>query len=85
MIKEKRSDRQFNNISRKAGHMRTAADHTAKAQKLRHRGEECRTLARLMDTDKNAARYSRMANDYDALTEQEEQLARDVARFNLKR
>ena len=54
---------------------RTAAEHTAQAKKLRHRGEECRTLARLMDTEVNAARYLRMADDYDALAKQEEQLA----------
>ena len=58
---------------------RTAAEHTAQAQKLRHRGEECRTLARLMDTEENAARYLRMANAYDALAKQEEQLARDLS------
>jgi hypothetical protein len=55
----------------------------AQAQKLRHRGEECReecrTLARLMDTKENTARYLRMA------AEQEEQLARDVVKFKLKR
>ena len=55
---------------------RTAAEHTAQAKKLRHRGEECRTLARLMDTEENAAMYLRMADDYDALAKQEEQLAR---------
>jgi len=64
---------------------RTTAEHTAQAKKLRHRGEECRTLARLMDTEENAARYLRMADSYDALAKQEEQLARDVVRFNLKR
>ena len=55
---------------------RTAAEHTAQAKKLRHRGEECGTLARLMDTEVNAARYLRMADDYDALAKQEEQFAR---------
>jgi hypothetical protein len=65
--------------------MHITADHTAKAQKLRHRSEECRTLARLMDTKENAARYLRMADDYDALAEQQEQLARDVVRLNHKR
>ena len=64
---------------------RTTAEHTAQAKKLRHRGEECRTLARLMDSEENAARYLRMADAYDALAKQEEQLARDVVRFNLKR
>jgi hypothetical protein len=44
---------------------RTAAEYTAQARKLRHRGEECRTLARLMDTEENAARYLRMAGTYD--------------------
>ena len=43
---------------------RTAYEHTAQ---LRHRAEECRTLARLMDTEENAARYLRMADAYDAL------------------
>ena len=64
---------------------RKTAEHTAQARKLRHRGEECRTLARLMETEENATRYLRMADAYDALAEQEEQLARDVARFKLKR
>ena len=64
---------------------RKVAEHTAQARKLRHRGEECRILARLMDTEENAARYLRMADAYDALAEQEEQLARDVVRFKLKR
>jgi hypothetical protein len=58
---------------------RTAAEHTAQAKKLRHRGEECHTLARLMDTEVNAARYLRMADDYDALAKQEEQLARNLS------
>ena len=58
---------------------RTTAEHTAQAKKLRHRGEECRTLARLMDTEVNAARYLRMADDYDALAKQEERLARDLS------
>jgi hypothetical protein len=64
---------------------RKANDHIAQARKLRHRGEECRTLARLMDTEANAATYLRMADNYDALAEQEEQLARDVVMFNLNR
>jgi hypothetical protein len=64
---------------------RTSGEHTAQAQKLRHRGEECRTLARLMDTEENTARYLRVADAYDALAEQEEQLARDVVIFELKR
>jgi hypothetical protein len=64
---------------------RTASEHTAQAKKLRHRGEECRTLARLMDTEESAARYLRMADAYDALAGQEEQLARDVVKFKLKR
>ena len=63
---------------------RKVAEHTAQARKLRHRGEECRILARLMDTEENAARYLRMADAYDALAEQEEQLARDVVRFNAR-
>jgi hypothetical protein len=64
---------------------RTAAKHNGHAQKLRHRAEECRTLARLTDTEENAARHFRMADAYDALAEQEQQLARDVVRFNLER
>jgi hypothetical protein len=65
---------------------RKAYQHIAQARKLRHRGEECRTLARLMDTEANAATYLRMADAYDGLAdEQEKQLARDVVRFNLKR
>jgi hypothetical protein len=64
---------------------RKAYEHIAQGRKLRHRAEECRTLARLMDTEANAARYLRMADAYDALAEQEEQLASDVVRFNLNR
>jgi hypothetical protein len=64
---------------------RKAYDHIAQARKLRHRGEECRTLAQLMDTAANAATYLRMADAYDALAEQEEQLASDVVRFSLIR
>jgi hypothetical protein len=58
---------------------RTAYEHTTHAKKLRDRGEECRALAQLMDTEENAARYLRMADDYDALARQEEQLARDLS------
>jgi len=64
----------------------TAAEHATQARKLRHRAEECRTLARLMTTKgTTTARYLSLADAYDALAEQEEQLARDVVRFNLKR
>jgi hypothetical protein len=38
-----------------------------------------------MDTEANAATYLRMADAYDALAEQQEQLASDVVRFNLNR
>jgi hypothetical protein len=64
---------------------RKAYNHIAQARKLRDRGEECRTLGRLMDTEANAATYLRMADAYGALAEQEEQLASDVVRFNLNR
>jgi hypothetical protein len=60
--------------------MSTAADHTAKAEKLRHRAEECRTLAGLMQTGESTASYLGIADVYDALAEQEEWLARDVVR-----
>jgi len=37
------------------------------------------------DHQGTTARYLSLADAYDALAEQEEQLARDVVRFNLKR
>jgi hypothetical protein len=51
------------------------------AKKLRDRAEECRSLARMMT---NGASYLRFADAYDALAEQQEQLARDIAQFNIK-
>ena len=53
---------------------RTSAERTAKAQKLRHRGEECRTLACLMTTKEIAASYLSLADVYDVLAEQESRL-----------
>src|SRR5262249_28474551 len=49
---------------------RTAAEHATQARKLRHRAEECRTLARLMTTKDTTASYLSLANAYDALAEQ---------------
>jgi hypothetical protein len=54
---------------------RGGVDHTAQAKKLRDRAEECRTLARMMTSEANAEAYLRFAEDYDALAEQQEQVA----------
>jgi hypothetical protein len=64
-----------------ARELRGAVNHTVQAKKLRDRAEECRSLARMMT---NGASYLRFADAYDALAEQQEQLARDIAQFNIK-
>jgi hypothetical protein len=60
-----------------------AVDHTARAKRLRDRAEECRTLAWIMTSEANAASYLRFADAYDALAEQQEQLARDIAELKI--
>jgi hypothetical protein len=62
---------------------RGAVDHTIRAKRLRDRAEECRTLARIMPSEAGAAAYLRYAKSYDALAEQQEQLARDAAKLNV--
>jgi hypothetical protein len=63
--------------------MRAAVDHAAQAKRLRDRAEECRNLARMMTSETNAASYLRFADSYDALAEQQEQLARDIAELRI--
>ncbi len=55
--------------------VRGTGDHSLQAKQLRDRAEECRALARMI----NAAYYLRLAETYDRLAEQQEQLACDVA------
>jgi hypothetical protein len=54
-------------------------DHAALSEKLRHRAEECRALARMMTSAAIAASYLRIGETYDAAAEQADQLARDIA------
>jgi hypothetical protein len=56
-----------------------AIDHAALSKRLRHRAEECRALALMMISAANAASYLRLAETYDAMAEQADQLARDVS------
>ena len=62
---------------------RGGVDHTAQAKKLRDRAEECRALARIIPAEAGAATYLRYAEDYEALAEQEERLARDAAELEI--
>jgi hypothetical protein len=62
---------------------RGAVYHTARAKRLRDRAEECRTLARIMPSGAGAAAYLRYAEGYDALAEQQEQLARGAAELKI--
>jgi hypothetical protein len=62
---------------------RGAVDHTARAKGLRDRAEECRTLARIMTSEASVAAYLHYAEGYDALAEQQEQLARDAAELKI--
>jgi hypothetical protein len=61
-----------------------AANHTAQSKRLRARAAECRELARLMTSPSSAALYLKLADGYDALAAQEEQLAIAVMGFNIK-
>jgi hypothetical protein len=70
------------NSMKQPARSREAVDHTARAKRLRDRAEECRTLARIMPSEVGAA-YLRYAEDYDALAEQEERLARDAAQVKI--
>jgi hypothetical protein len=54
-----------------------AIDHASLSKKLRHRAEECRVLSEIMISADNAASYLRLAETYDAMAEQADQLARD--------
>jgi hypothetical protein len=54
-----------------------AIDHAALSRMLQRRAEECRALAQMMTSAANAASYLRFAETYDAIAEQEDQLARD--------
>jgi hypothetical protein len=62
----------------------TAVEAPAKAKRLRDRAEECRALARIMTSAANAASYLNLAEAYDGLAEQQEQLARDIVKFDIK-
>jgi hypothetical protein len=62
---------------------RGAVDHTYRAIRLRDRAEDCRALARIIPAEAGAATYLRYAEDYDALAEQEERLARDAAELEI--
>jgi hypothetical protein len=55
-----------------------AVEAPARAKKLRDRAEECRVLARMMTSAANAASYLNLAEIYDGLAGQQEQLARDI-------
>jgi hypothetical protein len=61
-----------------------AVDAPARAKKLRDRAEECRALAQIVTSAPNAASYLNLAQIYDGLAEQQEQLARDIVKFNIK-
>jgi hypothetical protein len=63
--------------------VRGAGGHTLQAKQLRDRAEECRALAQLTTSDANAAYYIRLAETYDHLAEQQEQLARDIAELKI--
>jgi len=56
-----------------------AIDYAALSKKLRHRAEECRSLAQIM-TSVDAASYLRLAKTYEAMAEQADQLARNKTR-----
>jgi hypothetical protein len=55
----------------------SAIDHASLTKKLLHRAEECRALAQMMTSADTAAYYLRLAETYDAMAEQADQLARD--------
>jgi hypothetical protein len=61
-----------------------AVEAPARAKKLRDRADECRTLAQIMTTAPNVASYLNLAQIYDGLAQQQEQLARDIVKFNIK-
>jgi hypothetical protein len=61
-----------------------AVEAPARAKKLRDRAEECRALAQIVTSAPNAASYLNLAQIYDGLAEQQEQLARDIVKFNIK-
>jgi hypothetical protein len=62
----------------------TAVKAPAKAEGLRDRAEECRTLARMMTSATHAAVYLNLAETYERLAEQAEWLARDTVTSNIK-
>ena len=61
-----------------------AVEAPARAKKLRDRAEECRALAQIVASAPNAASYLNLAQIYDGLAEQQEHLARDIVKFNIK-
>ena len=58
-----------------------AIDHAALSKKLRHRAEECRALALRCQRGVLFA----LAETYDAMAEQADQLARDIVKSGIKR
>jgi hypothetical protein len=61
-----------------------AVEAPARAKKLRDRAEECRALAQIVTSAPNAASYLNLAQIYDGLAEQQQELARDIVKFNIK-
>jgi len=61
-----------------------AVEAPARSKKLRDRAEECRALAQIVISAPNVASYLNLAQIYDGLAEQQEQLARDIVKFNVK-
>jgi hypothetical protein len=61
-----------------------AVEVPARSKKLRDRAEECRALAQIVTSAANVASYLNLAQIYDGLAEQQEQLARDIVKFNVK-
>jgi hypothetical protein len=56
----------------------------AQPKKFWDRAEECRALARMMTSAANAAFYLDLAETYERLAHQEERLARDIVKYNVK-
>ena len=62
-----------------------AVEAPARSKKLRDRAEECRALAQIVTSAPNVASYLNLAQIYDGLAEQQEQLARDIVSSTSKR
>lgn len=55
--------------------MGSKANHLAQAAKLRARAVECRKLAKIAANEKAVASYLELADDYESLAQEEEDLA----------